>query len=64
VTVATGALAAGAWELAVVAAGVDGAGDAVEPQALASTKLTIANPTILVRIDVLLQISCLALPDG
>jgi len=57
VTVATGALAAGGCEAAVVAAAVDGAGDAVEPQALASTRLAIANPMNLFRIDDLLQIS-------
>ena len=54
-TAATGALAAGGCEPAVVAAGADG--DAVEPQAAASTMLAIASPTILFRIDELLHIS-------
>ena len=47
-----------ACEPEVVAPGVAGAGDAVElPQAAASTRLAIANPPILVRIDDLLQVS-------
>ena len=56
-TTAAGALGAGGCEPAVVAAGVVGAGDAVEPQADASTTLAIAKPMNLVRIDELLQIS-------
>jgi hypothetical protein len=55
VTTAAGALAAGGCEAAVVAAGEDGAGDALEPHALASTRLAIANPMNLFRIDDLLH---------
>jgi hypothetical protein len=58
VTAAAGALAGGGCELpGAVDAGVDGDGDAVEPQALASTMLAIANPMNLLRIDELLHVS-------
>jgi hypothetical protein len=58
VTTAAGALAGGGCELpGAVDADVDGDGDAVEPQAVASRMLAIANPVNLLRIDELLRVS-------
>jgi hypothetical protein len=58
VTGAAGALAGAGWELpGAVDAGADGEGDAVDPQAVASRTLAIANPMNLVRIDELLHVS-------